>query len=141
MTRLLILDDTPEQQAAIRKAAWEAGFTDPAAVVVVKTLEEARPLLAEAFEIAVVDLHLGTDLEEAGIAFIRELHSCQRDCKIIALTLKLDNAAGVRALAWGASDFISGHWRLVHWEMLLAEKLSIYKALVEGADFPLSTVS
>jgi DNA-binding response OmpR family regulator len=135
MSKLLILDDEEWQREAIAKAALEAGF-EKEDVVTAKSPNDAIELLShQTFDVAVVDLHLGNWLKEAGVDFIRTLHAAQPQCKIIALTTKLGNDAGVRALANGADDFI-GRWSTIDYQDLLVEKLEIYKALVEGKGFP-----
>ncbi len=143
MTRLLILDNTPRQLEVIRDLALGVGFA-PDDIVIAETSEDAeRRLRAVAeqreapFQIAVVDIHLGDGLEDAGVQFIPTLLNSQHGCKVIALTMGCPDSDGVRAIAHGAADFISARWGLP-WYELLERKLSIFKALVEGTKFPLS---
>jgi DNA-binding response OmpR family regulator len=138
MSKLLVLDDTREQRDDMRRAALKAGFVDES-IVEVASLEDARRQLDEPFDLAVVDIHLGDGLEDAGIDFIKELHKHQPRCKIIAFTTRRENLAGVRALGYGAVDFVSGRWQSVSWTVLLAEKLGIYKALIEAPELSMTS--
>lgn len=133
MSRLLVFDDEKFQQEGIREAALEAGFGADS-IVVLGRLEDADALLDTPFEIAVVDINLGVGLDEAGIDFIKDLHTRQPNCKILAFSTKRDNLSGIRAMASGAVDYVSGRWRSISWRTLLTEKLGIYKALIEGTD-------
>jgi DNA-binding response OmpR family regulator len=136
MSKLLIVDDEERQRVDICKAAREAGFEKSDWTIATSPTEAIELLPGQTFDLAVVDLHYGHMLEDAGVDLIRRVRAAQPRCKIIALTTKhKSNDHGVRALANGADDYI-GRWFGISYQDLLAEKLSIYKALVEGKDFP-----
>src|SRR5260370_30139113 len=104
------VDERPEQREDIRGAVAAGRLTGEAEYAA--TLEKDQELIQgpQPFDLAVIDIHLGDSLEEAGIEFIRELRARWANCKIIALSNPHDNQAGVRALAYGADDYVSGRW-------------------------------
>jgi DNA-binding response OmpR family regulator len=76
--RLLIVDDDPRQQRAIRRAARDAGFDD-AGIVVVASETEAEAELDEPFEFAVVDIMLTEDRREEGVRLSRVSRSATQN--------------------------------------------------------------
>jgi CheY-like chemotaxis protein len=138
MSRLLILDDTPEQQEQLVNAGRDAGFSANDIVVAGNTVEAAT-LIGQPIDVAIVDLHLGGEFDDASLAFIKRLRTIFPKCWIIGFTTQLDNTVGALSIAYGANDFISGKWRTVPYFGLLVEKLSIFRALAEGLGFPLSS--
>jgi DNA-binding NarL/FixJ family response regulator len=116
--------------ADFRRAALIAAFDD-SEIVCTDSLDKARSLCAaEAFDLAVIDLHLGPSLEETGIAFIGELHKQQPRCRIIGFSVHYDNQGGVRAMVNGASDYISGRWKTIPWFDLLVQTLQMERELI-----------
>lgn len=129
MLRLLILDNDEEQRTAIKASVRQAQYDGES--VEAATREEAWRLIESVeFDLAIIDLHLGDSLEDTGIDIIRDLHRRQPNCKIIALSIRRDNQPGIRAMAYGAADYVSGRWPWINWKSLLTQKVSLFMGLI-----------
>jgi CheY-like chemotaxis protein len=136
MVRMLVVDNEEIQLRRVLAAADVAGI-DSSMITIATSPNQARELVDQAgltsFDLAVVDLSLVTHSDdEAGVDLIRWLHSVNRYCYIIALTLSRGNAGLTRALQAGANDFISLSWPDINGFELLAQKLSVFKNVVES---------
>jgi len=104
-----------------------------------KDLDEALAIIRQepVIDLAIVDIVLRgqESFDEDGLDVIAALRSRQPRSMIIALTRQRDLPVGVRAMKMGANDFIA-NWEKTDWEVLLENKLAIFKALVEGRPVP-----
>ncbi|MCA9574681.1 MAG: response regulator transcription factor [Sandaracinaceae bacterium] len=97
--RILLVEDHPRYREALADALVSVGF----AVTAVASAEEARGTLDDAFALAVVDLHL--ESEVAGTELIAEV--VQRGGRALALTAATDERSVLEALDRGASGYVS----------------------------------
>lgn len=135
MTRLLIADDNAGMQDVIVKAARRVGFKEHE-IEVAKSEEEAYEKISNGeYQLAVIDLMFTQDppYRFEGLGVIEELHRLQPECKIIALSAKVENEGGRKALDAGADDYVSTLWEQINWVYLLEVRLEIWRSLVEGA--------
>lgn len=143
--KLLIVDNEPEQLDKDWQAAKEAGFHEREIVSATSVADAEVKLMSETFDVAVVDLvltepELGSDDPEEGLGLIRLIHRYQPECKIVALTRKLDNEVGIRAMMAGAQDFVCSRWIYINWKELLVQRLQLWRGVVGGRNKKLTPV-
>lgn len=101
-TRILLVEDHSSfRQAMAFVFGSEPGFT---VVAQAATLAEARKLLEEEFEVAVVDLSLP---DGSGVDLVRELNAgSRRGATVLVLSASLDDALFAEAVEVGASGIL-----------------------------------
>ena len=130
MNRILIVDDDPEQQKDIQRAARLAGFAGRQ-LVTVGTVQEALEALDESFSLALVDIMLTPSEAEEGVDLIREIKKRQPDCVVLAITTKAPMQSGSRALPAGASDFVpSNRSPSNEWVAFLSSRIELWADVI-----------
>ncbi len=133
MPRLLVVSDRTDdvgdaQRQAIEAAAGRAGYLERTCpdswdeAVRVVSSKDGGP-----FHAAVIDIELWDRLE-GGVDLIRELHSHQPACLIIALSEKRGEDALLRAMRAGASDYFNATVN-AFWRDDLEKQLRNYRSL------------
>jgi CheY-like chemotaxis protein len=129
MPTILVVDDTPEQQAEICNQARKAGFQDAEINVVTNRADADNLLAGKKFHVAVIDLCLirGEDDDPSlGLELIREVRDRQPNCRIVGLT-RFAHERGVDVINCGADDFIYTGWPRIAWTELLKNKLTLWR--------------
>jgi signal transduction histidine kinase/ActR/RegA family two-component response regulator len=130
MPRVLIVydkeNDDDTRPARCYRAAVDANFPPEEIVFPQSWADAVGALRSGPFTAAVIDIELW-GRSEGGVDYIRELHTLDPKCRIIAITGRRGSDAGVRAQRAGAEAFINIMWD-VEWTKTLTEKLTRYRA-------------
>lgn len=131
MAKLLIIDDDEKQRESISEAALDAGFTKDKLLFAESETEANQQIEDHEVQLAIVDIMLTPERKEEGLRVIRRLRSKQPLCRVIALTTKVGNESGIRALKAGAHDFVSARWPFINWRVLLTQRIALWKGVIE----------
>ncbi len=107
--RLLLIEDDLGDARLVTELVADTGLGIE--VTVVGTLQAAEELALDAFECALLDLHLPDGI---GIASLLRLQHDASDLAIIVLTGQFEQTLGLQAVALGAQDFLNKNELDVH---------------------------
>ena len=98
-----------------------------------KSSREAAELIAsKMFDLAIVDTVISyyNDVPDAGFRVMRQLRDEQPECRIIAMSGRVSDREGERALEAGASSFFTAAWGQIEPVSYLRQRVSIWVDLL-----------